>query len=232
MKSIAYSNIGQRTKNEDAFYESEKVFIVCDGVGGSPYGEVASKLACSSFSDFFHNHPTSVYDSHYLKKALRFSVEKFQEIETKHPETKGMSTTTTLFAFNENGAIVTWMGDSRLYHVREGKILFVTEDDSLINEMKRKGEDTKNVSRNFITKALSANCAHDLSNHVFLKEDIQPGDFIFLCTDGVLENMTDHLLCEFLSGSESIESKAKKILSLSEGKTKDNFTFQLIEVNL
>jgi protein phosphatase len=51
MNYTAVTNIGSRSKNEDAFYANEKLFIVCDGVGGNAYGEIASRLACTSIAE-------------------------------------------------------------------------------------------------------------------------------------------------------------------------------------
>jgi len=226
----SYTDKGSRSSNQDAFFESDKLFIVCDGVGGVSYGDVASKLACSSFAEYFTANPAEIYDCDYLNKALQYTIEKFKETVNKYPETKDMCTTVVLMAFDADGAIAGWMGDSRLYHLRDGKILFATEDHSLINEMKKKGEDTANVSRNFITKALGANRSQELSFHGIAKQDIQSGDYFFLCTDGVLENVTDDLLTEVLGSEKTMKEKSQTIFSLCEGKTQDNFTFILIEI--
>jgi|LakMenEpi03Aug12_release.lakeMendotaPanAssembly.Ray.scaffolds.fasta_scaffold445863_2 serine/threonine protein phosphatase PrpC len=230
----SYTDKGSRSSNQDAFFESEKLFIVCDGVGGLSYGDVASKLACSSFTEYFTANPAESYDCEYVNKALQYTIEKFKETVSKYSETKDMCTTVVLMAFDADGAIVGWMGDSRLYHVRPdtsgGEILFVTEDDSLINQLKKKGEDVSQVSRNIITKCLSLNRNDTLNFQGIAKNDIKSGDYFFLCTDGVLENVTDDILSDVLSSQITTEEKAGKIRELCEGKTKDNFTFILIEI--
>ncbi|HEY0262072.1 MAG TPA: protein phosphatase 2C domain-containing protein [Chitinophagales bacterium] len=230
MKHTATTNIGSRKKNEDYCYESEKLFVVCDGVGGNAYGEVASKLACASFADYFKQNSASVYDCDFLKSALQYTIQKFKETEQKYPETSGMATTIVLIAFDESGIIVAWLGDSRLYHVRDGEIRFITDDHSLKNEMAKDGKDVSTISRNIITKALSAKTDCDFSYHGISKEELQQGDYFFLCTDGVLENISDEILCRELATDNDFEEKAQIIFSLCEGKTKDNFTFQLIEL--
>jgi protein phosphatase len=229
MNWISYTNKGSRPTNQDAYFESDKLFRVCDGVGGLSYGDVASKLTCSSFSEYFKSNQSVVYDCDYLNNALQYTFEKFRETINKYPETKEMSTTMVLIAFDADGAIVGWMGDSRLYHVRNGKVFFVTEDDSLINQLQKKGEDVSLVSRNIITKSLSANRNGELTFHGIAKNDIQLGDYFFLCTDGVLENLNDEILIKLLNEEKSLTAKAEKIQELCEGKTKDNFTFILIQ---
>lgn len=233
MKHTVITNIGSRSSNQDAYYAGENLFIVCDGVGGAAYGDVASKLACSSFADYFKHNPATIYDCAFLNKALEYTIGKFHDTENLHPEMKGMATTVVLIAFDKDGAIVAWLGDSRLYHIRNGEILFVTEDHSLINDLRRQGntdeEQLSNV-RNYITKSLCAKTEIEFSCHGIEKADIQKGDYFFLCTDGVLENVTDEILRTELNTKNSLEQKAQKIFSLCEGKTRDNFTFQIIEI--
>ncbi len=233
MKHTALTNNGSKPTNKDFHFESQNLFIVCDGVDSSPYGDIASKLACSSFSDYFIQNPATVYDCDYLNKALQYTIQQFQETESKYPEMKGMATTIVLLAIDFEGVIIAWMGDSRLYHIRNGQILFVTEDHSLVNNLRKQGEtseeELKNI-RNFITNSLSANSKGNFSSHGIPKKEIQKGDYFFLCTDGVLENITDEILCNELNTKNTLEEKAQKIYSLCEGKTRDNFTFQIIEI--
>lgn len=232
MKAIAKTNPGLRTSNQDAYLAGEILFIVCDGVGGAVYGDVASKLACSSFSDYFKQNPATIYDCNYLNNALRYTVQRFQETENKYPEMKGMATTIVLIAFDNDGAIIAWLGDSRAYCIRNGEIQFVTEDHSLVNELRKQGEaDEEKLKgiRNFITKSLSTKTENGFSFHGIGKTEVKQGDYFFLCTDGVLENITKEILCTELATDNTLEEKAQKILSHCEGKTRDNFTFQIIQ---
>ena len=233
MKSISKTNPGSKPTNKDFHLESENLFIVCDGVDSSPYGDIASKLACSSFSDYFIQNPVTVYDCDYLNKALQYTIQKFQETESKYPEMKGMATTIVLLAIDFDGVIITWLGDSRLYQIRNGQILFITDDHSLVNELRKQGntdeEKLKNI-RNYITKSLSTKTEIEFSLHGIETAQIQKGDFFFLCSDGVLENITNEILCAELTTENTLEEKAQKILSHCEGKTNDNFTFQIIEI--
>ncbi len=232
MRYIAYSSSGLRSKNEDAYYGNDNLFIVCDGVGGWAYGEVASKLACSSISDYFKANPAESFDSEYMGKALRYAVKQFQEAEAKYPELKNMATTVVLAAFDLNGASLAWLGDSRLYHIREGQILFVTEDHSLVNNLLKQGhtneEELKNI-RNFITNSLSAKNRGNFSIHKISGQEIRQSDFFFLCTDGVLENITPEKIKNIFSGVANLEILKTAILNECEGKTKDNFTFEIIQ---
>ena len=233
MKAISITNNGSRPTNQDAFHQGENLFIVCDGVGGLAYGDVASKLACASLADYFAQNPKETYNEEYLQKALQTTTKQFSELIVKHPELQNMSTTVVLVAIDQSGATVGWMGDSRFYHVRHTQILFVTEDHSLLNELRKQGnkqEDELGNIRHIITRSLSAKNNEPLATHRIAAKDIQPGDYFFLCTDGVLENITAKFLCTTLVAEDTLDEKADKLFASCEGKTKDNFTFQLIEL--
>lgn len=83
MQFIAQTDKGSRQSNQDACYAGEKLFIVCDGVGGAAYGDVASKRACTSFAEYFQQNPSDLYDCKYLNKALAYNIEQFKNTVSK-----------------------------------------------------------------------------------------------------------------------------------------------------
>jgi protein phosphatase len=199
-------------------------------VGGNAYGEVAARLACTSIAEYFSQQPTNIFSDAYFNAALQYSIQQFKITTDKYPETKNMATTVALLALSETNAVIGWLGDSRVYHIRQGQILYVTEDHSLQNELAKKGADTTKVGRHIITKSLNATAKDDFELHYINRNDIQLDDFFFLCTDGVLENMTDELLCRILHSERTFEEKCDMIFLVCDGKTKDNFTFILIKI--
>lgn len=233
LQYISISNSGSKPTNKDFHYEGERLFIVCDGVDGAPYGDVASKLACSSFSEFLNKKTPKPIDEECLNQALKYTIQKFKEAESQYPEIKGMSTTLVLIAFNDEDAIISWLGDSRSYHIRDGQVCFMTEDHSLINELKKQGEvseENLKTIKNFITKSLNANCNHILSIETITKENIDGEDFFMLCTDGALENISNEAIALTFRKNKSIEGIRDDLMKLCEGKTNDNFTIQIIKV--
>jgi serine/threonine protein phosphatase PrpC len=234
----SYTSIGSRTINQDCCYPAElradtKLFIVCDGVGGKPYGDVASKLACSTISDFFIKNPCDTVSAEYIESLGRNVKKAFAETEAKYPETKDTSTTIVLLAFDSEGAIVGWMGDSRLYHISDGSFAYVTQDHSLAGDMLRKGlaeqHEISNI-RHIINRSMSAETDDSFDFHRIKSSEIKAGDYFFLCTDGVLENIKDSLLLDILNSDRSFKEKATDMIAYCDQKTKDNFTFQLIEI--
>ena len=232
MQFLTYTNPGTRLVNEDSLYAENSLYIVCDGVGGNVYGEIASKLACKSISEFITDNAIQIITEEFLNNALKYAINKFRELETEKPELKGMSTTIVLVAFDDAGAKIAWLGDSRCYHIRDGNILFNTIDHSLINDMRKEGiteEIHLRYVRNYITKSISANCAYSFSIHSIRKAEMQNDDFFFLCSDGVLENLKDEKITDIFLFNSSLDKIKDCILEQCRGKTKDNYTFEIIQ---
>ncbi|MBU1821199.1 MAG: protein phosphatase 2C domain-containing protein [Bacteroidetes bacterium] len=242
---IGFSELGQRANNEDSLYPPlgsasvrDRLFMVCDGVGGQQKGEVASELACRTLADYFQSHPVEVSDEAYLQNALDHTHQAFRAHELLYPDTEGMATTLTLLHFHEAGATLGHLGDSRIYQVRQGQIVRMTEDHKLVNELVREGsltpEEALNHSqRNVITRVISADRSDAPEVHII--HDVQPGDYFFLCTDGVLEQLYDDLLAyhlrpvpdDSLDDAQRLENIRKECM----GKTRDNFTAYLVKVD-
>src|SRR5690606_16489553 len=133
------SEEGKRPYNEDYLFADSNsgFFIVCDGVGGSNKGEVASRKACEYFSESLKN--SSDFSLTGLEKALVQCENKFDEYTRQNPDAKGMATTLTLLKFLSGKAVIAHIGDSRVYHIRNGEILFQTTDHSFVNELVASG---------------------------------------------------------------------------------------------
>lgn len=237
----AICQIGNRSINEDRIYpelgqgrSTDDLFIVCDGIGGAQKGELASKLACQGFVDFFKEKNISISTTALLNEAVLLVEKTFEEYIKKDARAKGMGTTLTLVHFHEQGATLSHCGDSRIYHVRKGEILFQTEDHSLVNEMVQhkilsKEEAVDHPKKNVITRAIQANAKKARLDTHFIT-DIKAGDYFFMCTDGILEQVTSALLAKILNGKISPQDGINVISNYCEGKTRDNYSAYLIQV--
>ena len=235
---------GKRGNNEDSIYPFEgaattedRLFIVCDGVGGANKGEIASRMVCELFHAYFTEHPSDTYDQSFFDNALIFVEQKLSEHIAAHQECAGMATTLTLLYFDEtnNRVTIAWSGDSRVHHVREGKILFETEDHSLVNELMKRGELTPEEAkvhpqRNVILRAISGSeTPTQLDVHHI--SDVQPGDFFMLSTDGILESIDDRILVTLLTEPNiSLENVKDNIKELCDQYSHDNFSMYLVQV--
>lgn len=233
---------GKRPYNEDYVFpdgqssapsKQENVFLVCDGVGGSEKGEVASRLVCTEVFNALVGR--ALFSDEDIQAAIAKAQRSIDEYIADHHIEQTMATTMTLVGFEEAGAVLAHVGDSRIYHVRGSQILYRTEDHSLVNELVAQSLITEEEARNHpqknvITKAISGTDLQ-LVPSVHRTADIEPGDYFFLCTDGVLESIDDPSLVEVLSNSSiSNGEKVELIDARCAANSKDNYSLYLIQI--
>ncbi len=228
--AIQFSVLGKRENNEDfACFENGSHFVVCDGVGGNQKGEVASAIVARHFLNAFIDNPDSGVDA-----VLKSAEQKMSVHIQQNPETYGMATTLTFSQVRLNSILLGWVGDSRIYQFRNGRILFQTEDHSWVNEALKAGIITKNEAighpkSNIITRAIQGADKPTQAETTQLS-DICKGDYFLHCSDGVLESWSNEdleiLFSQGFSASE-IMAKMEKECGL---KSRDNSTAILYEV--
>lgn len=240
---VALNEQGKRNNNEDSIYPlpslataNDSLFLVCDGVGGADKGEVASQLACDSFVLYFKENVEGMSNEGNIKDALEFVQERFDVYLNSNPESSGMGTTMTLLHLHEKGATIVWCGDSRVYQFRNGAIINKTDDHSLVNELLKAGamtpeEAEQSDQKNVITRAIQGNSVKKTKADVFLTADIKEGDSFFMCTDGVLESVSDDKLQDIIRRDIPEDQKMKFIDELCAKGSHDNYSAYLICVD-
>lgn len=252
-KVLSFSNIGQRANQEDSFYvgKTEKgdykpYFILCDGMGGHEKGEVASSTVCEALSTYFDAHPPKQgrVSEEYFNAALDYAYQKLHEKDNSADEKK-MGTTLTCVYLSSDGAWCFHIGDSRIYHIRPADynpkqhatgLMFQTRDHSLVNSLLNAGELTEQEARNYkykniITRAMQPKDGEHSKADYRLESDIRQGDFFFLCSDGVLEQLENEELCRILANAQtSDEEKLSEIENVCKRGTKDNHTCILLSI--
>lgn len=241
-RPLAIHEVGKREKNEDTVYpllgsatENDTLFLVCDGVGGAAKGEVASQLATQSFSEFFKKKAIEVSDETFINQALDFVQDQFDTYIEANPTAKGMGCTLTLLHLHESGASIAHAGDSRVYHIRNGKIQWQTEDHKMVTEMLKAGvltpeQAANHPQSNIISRAIQGKTVKPVKADFKLIENIEPNDYFFMCTDGVLESISDDLLENIIGNAENDEAKMKLIQQICQGQSNDNFSAYLIKI--
>lgn len=246
------NQVGGRDNNEDFVYpflpemdinselrarqQVPGLYLVCDGVGGASKGEVASRLTTLNFAHYFSQTPVPDPDKAYLDQGLLFVEGALSGYIAQHPSSQGMGTTLTLLHLGENQATIAWAGDSRVYHVRNGQILYQTEDHSLVNELIRQGQITAEEARNHHNKNIILRAIQGQENptevdmHVIPYTDIQIGDYFFLCTDGVEESITDEELAQLLGAASDPDEARAEVYKRCQGVSRDNFSCYIVEV--
>lgn len=241
---VGFTRQGRRDNNEDYVMPAvgratpaDRLFVVCDGVGGAQRGELASLLAGETIIAYARSHPDAAVDSTFVRAALLAVEEAFDRAIADEADASlvGMSTTMTLLSLHEHGVTIAHIGDSRVYHIRDGEILHQTDDHSLVNELVRAGqispdEVATHPRRNVITRAIQGS-ANPTQATVYVTQDLAPDDYFFLCTDGVLESVSNDDLTQILRSH--ILSDRQKIDSLLEScaeQSRDNYSGYLIRV--
>jgi protein phosphatase len=224
--------------------DSDRTFILCDGMGGHDAGEVASATVCQAMGDYIRNngHDTNgIFTDDDFKRALDAA---FSALDKKdNGAEKKMGTTMTFLKLHNNGATVAHMGDSRVYHIRPGKdgsstTLWVTEDHSLVNDLIKIGEITKEEARNsrqknVITRAMQPNMDRKPKADIKHITDIQAGDFFYMCSDGMLEQEDmengESIKNIFSDAIKSDEDKVSILTEVTKG-NRDNHTALIIHI--
>ena len=154
---------------------------------------------------------------------------------------KKMGTTLTFLKLHSDGATIAHIGDSRVYHIRPGKdvddtkILFQTRDHSLINDLIKIGELTPEEAKhskqkNIITRAMQPNMEYRPKADLYHTKDILPGDYVMLCSDGILEQMEeDNIRFIFSDKGGNARSKVNMLKKVTEN-NRDNHSAIVVNI--
>ena len=241
LKSIFYLNEqGNRQNMEDSIFptpgkasENDCLFLVCDGVGGQSKGEEASRIVCESIAAFLLPLPKEKAGKETINMAVKHAEAEMRRYVDGHPEAYNMSTTLTLALVRNDGVWVSWCGDSRIYHVRNGNIHWQSKDHSLVQHLLEQGEITEEEAKNhpqknIILRSLGISNQQTKADTYFIA-DIMPDDYLLLCTDGLLERIDKQELMEILGPQQRETDKQKLFMDFCKDKTSDNFSMYLLQ---
>lgn len=229
------SRIGGRRKNEDrmgyCYTRESGLFVLADGMGGHPEGDVAAQLALFAASAHYQNvaHPVVADPLQFLSEALH----KAHEEIGQYAQSKGMddSPRTTLVAALVQDGCLTWVhcGDSRLYVVRDGALLVRTRDHSYLEQQNTGLLRPEHLNRNILFACLGSSSAPVFETGGPLL--LQRGDKILLCSDGLWGSLAE----EDILASLSAQDVSKAVPELVEralvrgGRRSDNVTALAME---
>lgn len=248
---LSFSEIGLKDNQEDFLWPlpnavtvDDRVFLMCDGMGGHDNGELASKTAATALGKYLTSHPSpdGIVTKAMFEQALAYAYDELDKVD--NGAVKKMGTTMTCLVLHRGGALVAHIGDSRVYHIRpsladehgRSGIIYQSADHSLVNDLLRSGEITEEEAadfpqKNVITRAMQPHLERRYKADILNIDDVQAGDYFFLCCDGVLEQLTNDTLGEILK-NQTLDDNAKinAIKKVCDGKTHDNYTCWLIPV--
>lgn len=244
LSSFAITDLGNvRKKNEDAYEEllDEKFYVLADGLGGHKGGEIASKEAvksvCFSVKRIIH-YSSQDRQASELAIQLRFAYREanhlVNQIAKNNPEFAGMATTLCSILFHKNQIIYANVGDSRIYRLRNHRLVQLTRDHSVVSELIALGkispeEANNSPHKNIVTKAIGI---QELIDPDIKIEEAIPGDVYMLCSDGLSDFISSKEIETCLDKIFDLETCAHQLVrhAKNKGGGVDNITLILIRV--
>jgi len=246
---LSIHEIGQRENQEDFIIQwNNRLFVLCDGMGGHEKGEVASQTICQSLATWFENNikPDEPFTDDQLREAIEYAYTELDKYADGNP--RQMGTTLTLLHIGKNGVTAAHMGDSRIYHIRpysppelggvrgglnEG-ILYQSRDHSLVFDLFQAGEITYEQmatypQKNMVTRAMMPGEDNRMRPDIIHITDIQPNDYFYICSDGMMENMTNNELLAIFSADMDDKMKVGQ-LKMATNQNFDNHTAWIIHI--
>ena len=229
-----------RKQNQDYYRvkelaQGQYLAVVCDGMGGSKSGDVASRLASEVF---LQDVEQSVYPDmeqseivQMLVSAVKSANRAVYEQSQVSADFAGMGTTLVAVFSQQGDAYILNVGDSRCYYVARDEISQITEDHSVVGLMVARGQITEEEARNhpnknLITRAVGTESRVEC-DCFYLRLD--QGEYLLLCSDGLSNMVTrPELLYEITHGSDGMETCRRMIEIAKKRGAPDNVTAVLL----
>lgn len=232
-----------RKNNEDAiiFDIGARLAVLADGIGGCNAGEVASEMATRIISEGMSRwiHALDSQPSEdFLHQAIEVWVRRANRVIFKSArevqEFSGMGSTVVVAAFTKDILVVSHVGDSRAYRLRQGQMVRLTRDHSLIQNQLDFGLITQeqaklSTHRNLITRALG------MAEHVDVEtksHDMRVGDILMMCSDGVYDMLDDQEMAKIIMQEDCLDLACKALVDgANKAGGKDNISIVLVRVS-
>jgi len=239
LKTASLSDMGKkRDINQDVIYSSElpvgnlsNLFMIADGMGGHKAGDYASRYAINTIVDFARQSPEKNVE-HILQGSISGANTDIYQLAGSNEAMQGMGTTLVAACICGSDMKVANVGDSRLYLIRQKMIRQITRDHSLVEEMVRMGELDRESARNhpnknIITRAVGVTASVTAD---FFDIELQPGDTILLCSDGLSNMLEDEEIRMIMSAQRDILEKAEALIRAANNNGgRDNISVIIIE---
>jgi serine/threonine protein phosphatase PrpC len=220
----------QRRANEDSLMVRSPLFVVADGMGGAQAGEVASRVAAETFQGGLPDGPPP---EAALERLVQQANARIHELSHANAEQAGMGTTLTAIYVGELEVAIAHVGDSRAYCLRDGQLLRLTDDHSLVDELLRQGrltpeEAVEHPQRSVITRALGIEGTVEVDTRSFRG---LAGDVYLICSDGLTTMLSEQRIAEILSATPRLRDAGEALIAAAnEAGGRDNITVILLRL--
>ena len=231
-----------RDNNEDAVVHDEdtRLCVLADGMGGYNAGEIASGMATAFIKSEMTRWLTEAGRHAKIKeirRALEICVDNANRsifnASDSNPQYSGMGTTLVVGVFHGSTLVLGHIGDSRCYRMRNGELVQITKDHSLLQEQIDAGLITQEQAatssiKNLVTRALGVEDAVALDLHEHL---VEAGDCYMMCSDGLSDMVDDGEIASILGGEPPLEQKADSLIAAANDHGgRDNISVLLVQV--
>ncbi len=210
------------------------MFVVADGVGGMDLGDVASEKAVAVMAEGFGLAQGGTSLVSLLQRLIQHANAAVRDERLRSDRRgKRMATTVVSCALRYDQAVISHVGDSRCYHLRNGNAVAVTRDHTLVNEQRRLGLITE-------AEAIHSEIRHVLTRSLGPEESVtadtktlsvKEGDILVLCSDGLYDGMYDEDIARIAMQKKSEQAIAEELVKYAiEVDGSDNATAQVISV--
>lgn len=225
-----------RSVNQDSYNidPEGRFFIVADGMGGHAGGQEASRIAAEVIKSYLVKHWQDVIESpKLLEDAFLKANEAILCDQLENPERSDMGTTTVVLIFREQEHWCANVGDSRLYRLRDQELEQITEDQTWVAQAVKQNALTPDQARVHPWRHVLSQCLgrEDMGKVDIFPIDIQTGDRLLLCSDGLTEDLSDTVIASMLGSSDDCEPIAKELVDAAkDGGGRDNITVVIVIV--
>ncbi len=224
-----------RSSNQDSYYidPEGRFFIVADGMGGHAGGEEASRIAAHEIQAYLgENWDASESTGKLLENALWQANEGILQDQQNHPERADMGTTVVVVVFRSpDSPWCAHVGDSRIYRLREAQLEQITEDHTWVARAIKVGDITPDEARTHPFRHVLSRCLgrEDLHQVDVQQLDVQAGDRLLLCSDGLTEELVDQKISDYLHNNQLLEKAALSLIEAAKQEGgHDNITVVIV----
>lgn len=242
LEAFGLSDVGLvREHNEDvwASFPGIGLFVLADGMGGHAAGEVAARSAVDLLHELVIQwNPPTTLNREEATSFFRVAFGTINDLILKRGQNsdalKGMGTTLNALYFLNHEAVISHVGDSRVYLLRQEKLKQLTEDHSLVSELLALGamqpEDAKTFPyKHILTRAMGT---HPSVEPTICSIPVKPNDLFLLCSDGLTNYVTDNEIAFILQENNELSQKGRRLIELSNKHGGgDNITLILVDVH-
>lgn len=239
--AFGLSDVGRvRARNEDSYalVEDAGLFVVADGMGGHGNGDIASQIAVAALLEEYQRHAADgegeLAVAEKLQSAFARAHRQIRAAGDQDRSLRGMGTTVIAVVVDDESAVIGHVGDSRAYALRGSTLTQLTEDHSWVHEQVTAGylsaaQAREHPFKSVVTRALGGEQDVEVD---LRRVQLQSGDLLVLCSDGLTTMLTDEEITQVLAEAGDIHEKSERLVAAAnERGGADNITVVLLAID-